>query len=224
MNNMFHVKRFVVLSVFIMLANWSKAQGYISMSTNVVAYNLPEDIGLRNTLSHSDGFRSLSKEEQEAIYYLDYARKNPNVFLDRAINVFVAGHPEIKSSYIKSLQDLFKHLPQLDIIFPDSTIGLVSKSHAKDLELHQTISHTSSNGRTFQERVGPYLKSCGSEAIHASPRFNPLEAILMLLFDFNVSDLGHRKALLNVNFTKAGFGVSLSNKGNSILVIDFSCQ
>jgi hypothetical protein len=220
---MFHVKHILVLATFLYFGS-VKAQGSISMSTNVVNYNLPEDIGLRKTLSAAPNFNTLSKDEKDVLYYLDYARKNPSIFLDRAINVFIAGHPEINSSYIKSLQELFKTLPQRDIILPDSLLGTVSKSHARDLESHQTISHTSSNGTTFQQRVGPYLKNCGSEAIHASPRFTPLEAILMLLFDFNVPDMGHRKALLNVNFTKAGFGVALSSKGNSILVMDFSCQ
>ncbi len=223
---MFHVKHLLVLIFALAFAVGGKlkAQGSISMSTNVVTYSLPEDIGLRKTLSMANSYNKLSKEEQDALYYLDYARKNPDIFLERAINVFVAGHPEINSSYIKSLQELFKSLPVRSIIFPDSALNHVSKAHAKDLETHQLISHNSSNGTSFQQRVGPYIKNCGSEAIHASPRYTSLEAILMLLFDFNVPDMGHRKALLNVNFSKAGVGVALSNKGNSILVIDFSCQ
>jgi hypothetical protein len=220
---MFHVKHILLFITFFYIGN-IKAQGSISMSTNVITYNLPEDIGLRKTLASSNGYNSLSKDEQEVLYYLDYARKNPSIFLDRAINVFVTGHPEVNSSYIKTLQVLFTTLPTRNIILPDSIISRVSKSHAHDLESHQLISHNSSNGITFQQRVGPYLKNCGSEAIHASPRFTPLEAVLMLLFDFNVSDLGHRKALLNVNFTKAGLGVAISKQSNSILVIDFSCQ
>ena len=220
---MFHVKHVLVLLLLGCVSS-NRAQGYISMTPKIITYNLPEDISLKKALRTSSGFNSLSEDEQYVLYYLNYARKNPTIFLDRAINAFSQNHPEIKSNYIQSLQELFKMMPKESIILPDSIISKVSKMHAKDLELHQTISHNSSNGKTFQERVGPYLKNCGSEAIHASPLFTPLEAVLMLLFDFNVPDLGHRKALLNTNFTKAGFGVALSKKGNSILVIDFSCQ
>ncbi len=224
MIKMFHVKQIVCVLLLLITFFKVSAQGSISMSTNVINYNLPKDIGLEKLLVQSKGYSSLSEDEQYVSYYLNYARKNPSIFLERVINAFALGHPEVKSPYIKSLQELFKTISKRDLILPDSVIGRISKSQAKDLESHQMISHTSSNGKSFQDRVGPYLKNCCSEAIHASPRFTPLEAILMLLFDFNVPDLGHRKALLNVNFTKAGFGVALSKKGNSILVIDFSCQ
>lgn len=219
---MFHVKH---IMVFVAITSIGKArtQGSISMATKVINYSLPEDVNLRKTLYTANGYNALSRDEQDVLYYLDYARKNPAIFLEKAINVFIAGHPEISSSYIRSLQDMFNSLSSRGIILPDSIISIVSRSHAKDLESHQLISHNSFNGLSFQQRVGPYLKNCGSEAIHASPRFTPLEAILMLLFDFNVSDLGHRKALLSLNFTKAGFGVIISSKGNSFLVIDFSC-
>lgn len=226
MNIMFHVKQFLCfLSIFLCLQqNQAIGQGSISMSDNVVSYNLPVDRVLIKTISASLGFNTLSKDEQEVVYYMDYARINPKVFLEKAINAFLKGHPEVKSSYTKSLQKLFEDLAPLQLIYPDSTISHVSKLHANDLQVHNSISHTSTNGTSFKDRVSGVLKGCGSEAIHASSRFTPLEAVLMLLFDINVPDLGHRKSLLNVNFTKAGFGVALANQGNSILVIDFSCR
>lgn len=226
MNTMFHVKQFTgLLSIFLCLNQAQlKGQGSISMSDKIINYNLPEDAGLRKVISATQGFNTLSKDEQEVVYYMDYARKNPSIFLDRAINAFLNGHPEVKSSYTKSLQKLFEGLAPLQLIYVDTTIGHISEAHAKDLQVHNVISHTSTNGTSFKDRMSGVLKGCGSEAIHASPRFTALEAVLMLLFDFNVPDLGHRKSLLNINFTKAGFGVASGNHGNTILVIDFSCQ
>jgi hypothetical protein len=194
------------------------------MKDVVVNYNLPTDTALQRILSQNVDYNKLNNSDQQVAYYLNLARRNPKIFLDKAINVFVAGHPEVKSSYIGSLQSTFKSLQPLEIILPDAAISKISASHAADLRSHNTISHTSSNGISFQDRLSGVLKGCGSEAIHASYRYNPLEAVLMLLFDFNVPDLGHRKALLNTRFTKAGYGSSIKPNAFSVLVMDFSCQ
>jgi uncharacterized protein YkwD len=219
----FHVKS-LLATLLMFVSSFAFSQGTISMKDVTVNYSLPADTELQNLLSQSADYKKLSSNDQQAVYYLNYARRNPQVFLTKAINVFVAGHPEVKSSYIGSLQSTFKNLQPLSIVMPDAAISKISLSHAADLRSHNFISHSSSNGQSFQDRLGSVLKGCGSEAIHASYRYNPLEAILMLLFDFNVPDLGHRKSLLSTRFAKAGFGSSTATNAFSVLVIDFSCQ
>ncbi len=202
----------------------SNAQGYISMKDIAVNYSLPEDAKLKKILSESEGYKALSNQEKEIAYYLNYARQNPEVFLLKAINVFLQSHPEVKSSYTKSLQKTFEGLPPSPIIFPDASFSVVARSHATDLSSHNTVSHNSTDGRTFKDRAQSLVKGCGSESIHATPKFHALEALLSLLFDFNVPDLGHRKSLLNPRYHRGGYGVSVNPKGNSIVVIDFSCE
>lgn len=194
------------------------------MEDKLVTYNLPEDTTLKHLLAISNDYRKLSANDQQVAYYLNYARKNPKVFLEKAINVFVAAHTEIKSSYIGSLQSAFKSLQPIGIIYPDYTISQISMAHANDLRSHKMISHTSTSGKTFQDRLGSVLKGCGSESIHATMKYNPLEAVLSLLFDFNVPDLGHRKSLLDKRFTRGGFASSVEPNNYSVLVMDFSCQ
>jgi hypothetical protein len=219
----FHVKLLVIPFLTLLIVECS-AQGSIRMEDKTLSYNLPEDTALRNVLAHTNDYRRLSPSDQDVVYYLNYARRNPGVFLEKAINVFVAGHPEIKSSYIGSLQATFKELHPLGIIYPDNAISQVAGAHAQDLRIHNIISHQSTNGRSFQDRVGSVVKGCGSENIHATVRYQPLEAILGLLFDFNVPDLGHRKSLLDKRFTRGGFGSSVVPNKFSVLVMDFSCQ
>lgn len=220
----FHVKTTAVFLFFAMSMFHVKAQGTIQMADRVITYNLPIDKALQQTLQNTPDYQKLSGNDQQVLYYLNYARKNPDVFLKNAINVFVAGHPEIKSSYIGSLQKTFAALNPLGVILPDAKISAVAMNHANDLRQHQSISHNSSNGQTFQQRLKGYLNGCGSECIHATMRYNPIEVVLGLLFDFNVSDLGHRKALLNPQFTKAGVGSSVVTNNFSVAVMDFSCQ
>ncbi|MES2774107.1 MAG: CAP domain-containing protein [Bacteroidota bacterium] len=220
---MFHVKHVLFISL-LFISFFARSQGTVSMRDIIITYPLAEDAALRKALNDWPGYKALGKEEKEITYYLNYARQNPSLFLKNAINVFMANHPETKSSYTKSLQKTFEGLAPMPIIFPDAAFSTVSEAHAADLSSHNIISHRSTDGRSFQDRVQDYIKGCGSESIHASPRFNALEAILNLLFDFNVPDLGHRKSLLDTRFHKGGFGVSHGSKGNTIVVIDFSCQ
>ncbi len=219
----FHVKT-LILFLLLGTAFVATSQGTIRMEDKVISYSLPADTALQRILGQNADYKKLSDADKQVAYYLNYARRNPQLFLDKAINVFANNHPEVKSSYVGSLQSLFKTLQPLDVIVPDAKISTVSMSHAVDLQTHKTISHTSSDGRSFQDRVSSVVKMCASEAIHASQRYTPLEAVLGLLFDFNVPDLGHRKALLNPKFARAGFGSAIVSNGYSVLVIDFSCQ
>lgn len=219
----FHVKNLLVCFLTF-LSVQSYSQGSIRMIDKQINYNLPDDTTLRNILAQTADYKKLSVNDQQVAYYLNYARRNPKIFLDGAINVFVAGHPEIRSSYIASLQATYKTLQPLGIIYPDYAISQVAMAHAQDLRSHNIISHQSTNGRSFQDRVSGVVKGCGSESIHATIRYNALEAILGLLFDFNVPDLGHRKSLLDKRFTKAGFGSAVVPNKFSVLVMDFSCQ
>ena len=219
----FHVKP-ALLWLFLLCSFNLYSQGSIVMEDKVVTYNLPEDTMLKRLLSESADYTRLSEADQQVAYYLNYARKNPKTFLDKAINVFVASHPEVKSKYIGSLQATFKTLQPLSYIQPDAAISQVAIAHAIDLRIHKLISHQSTNGRSFQDRVAKVVKGCASECIQATVRYNPLEAVLGLLFDFNVPDLGHRKSLLDPKFARAGFGSSIVPNQYSVLVIDFSCQ
>ena len=200
------------------------AQGYVLMKDIVVNYPLPEDARLKKVLSECEGYKALTNQEKEIAYYLNYARQSPEVFLYKAINVFLQSHPEVKSSYTKSLQKTFEGLAPLPIIFPDAAFSVVARTHATDLSSHNVVSHNSTDGRTFKDRAQALVKGCASESIHATPKFHALEAVLSLLFDFNVPDLGHRKSLLDARYHRGGYGVSVNSRGNSIVVIDFSCE
>lgn len=223
LSSLFHVKQlflFFALTISII----SMAQGSISMSDRSVPYHLAPDTALKNRLAVLPGFKSLSEGEQQVAYYLNYARMHPQLFLDNAINIFLQYHPEVKSNYTTSLQKLFSDITPLHFVSADLTLSRVARLHAEDLRDHHILSHNSSNGRSFQERVQPFVKGCGSECIHAGKKFLPIESVLSLLFDFNVPDLGHRKSMLNPDFTRAGFGIAPDPVGNTVLVVDFSCK
>lgn len=226
-NILFHVKPFFWFGYFFFSFYFSYGQGAIDIADRKIDYTLPADSSLIRSLRQSTCFNNtLTEVEQDVVYYLNFARRNPKIFLEKAINVFINNHPEIKSSYTSSLQKTFQQLSPLPTIFPDSMLSVIARAHATDLRIHNIMSHQSSDGKSFSDRVAGYAKGCASECIHATQKFNAIEAILSLLFDFNVPDLGHRKIILDPRLTKGGFGISFNKAQgtNSFVVIDFSCQ
>jgi hypothetical protein len=47
--------------------------------------------------------------------------------------------------------------------------------------------------------------------------------LVMLYLDINVSNLGHRKALMNPSFVNTGISIAKYANGNTFLVEDFAC-
>ena len=68
------------------------------------------------------------------------------------------------------------------------------------------------------------LKNCGGENIsYGGGDTDPLFMLIMLYLDINVSELGHRKALLSPAFLNTGIAIRNYSNGNTFLVEDFAC-
>ncbi|MGL6268723.1 MAG: CAP domain-containing protein, partial [Chitinophagaceae bacterium] len=101
-----------------------------------------------------------------------------------------------------------------------------ASSHARDLALKQkTISHSSSDGRTFQQRMNDaQVKNCAGENILEGEK-DALKAIIMLLIDQGVPDKGHRKALLNPDFNLMACSISPRKNSETFIHVQlFSCK
>jgi uncharacterized protein YkwD len=99
-----------------------------------------------------------------------------------------------------------------------------AQSHAYDISGKRAApSHTSTNGTEFGERMKKAgIKYCASENISVSSQ-SPLLAVLLLYLDIGLSDLGHRKTLLNPNLLETGIGVASYGNNQLFLVQDLSC-
>ena len=188
--------------------------------------NLIRNKEIDRFLSKSPSFQDFAPEEQAVFYWVNFLRNDPAGFKTQVILPFLAIFPEANTNYAKSLlKDLDSQSPLL-LIEPSSFLGKETSRHAKDLALKQkTISHSSSDGRSFQQRMNDaQVTKCAGENILEGKK-DALKAIIMLLIDQGVPDKGHRRALLNPDFNL--MACSIIAKKNSDIYIQvqlFACR
>ncbi|HLO37219.1 MAG TPA: CAP domain-containing protein, partial [Lacibacter sp.] len=85
------------------------------------------------------------------------------------------------------------------------------------------ISHNSSNGKSFAQRLqeaGKY--ACGAENVYVGSN-KALESLITLLIDNGVPDKGHRMNLLDPRYGRMGVSLQNTGSGKGLLVQDFAC-
>lgn len=222
---MFHVKRLL----FVLLININTSvfgQGVLTLQDKPFVSTVRVDSVLYKSLSSSSAFSLLSQTEQESLYWVNYFRQNPRRFWNLVMKEFLLQFPEAKSAYTRSLEaDILKAPQSLPLLMPDSGLVRMASAHATDLKKRKgVISHTSSDGRTFVQRIqaaGRY--TCGAENIF-NGSFSGLESLISLLIDHGVPDKGHRLNLLDPKFQFIGISFIALNPGKGILVQDFACR
>lgn len=222
---MFHVKQLVVI-VLLSVSSSALGQGVLTLQDKPFGINLSIDSGLYKSISSSNEFGLLSQTERESLYWVNYFRQNPRRFWNLVMKEFLVQFPEAKSPYTRSLEaDILKAPQSLPLLALDSGLIRMASAHAEDLKKRNgIISHTSSGGRTFVQRIqtaGRY--TCGAENIF-NGSFNGLESLIALLIDHGVADKGHRVNLLDPKFQLIGISFIAFTPGKGILVQDFACR
>ncbi len=190
------------------------------------ALSLARNKAIDSFLSKSPSFKDFSTEEQSVFYWVNYLRNDPSGFKTQVILPFLTLFPEANTNYAKSLlKELDSQLP-LKLIEPSSFLGKETSKHAKDLALKQkTISHSSSDGRSFQQRMNDaQVSNCAGENILEGKK-DALKSIIMLLIDQGVPDKGHRKALLNPDFNLMACSIYPKKNADTFIQVQlFSCR
>lgn len=224
---MFHVKQFIFFIFFVSFLSNSKGQGTkqaIFEVKELPNWPIKDSVILKpllkNPLINGD------PQVLDMFYWTNYSRKYPKIFWSKIVEPFLNIYPQFRTTFATSLKnDLFNLNNALPLLEPDSLLFCISKKHAKDLQENwPTISHNSSKGKTFTERLEEVgFFDCAGENISVGNT----EVVLQLIFlyiDEGLSNLGHRKALLNQRFKR--MGVSKEEAGDSVILFvqDFSCN
>ena len=222
---MFHVKQLLVI-LLLSFSSTVVGQGVLTLRDKPFEFTLAIDSVLYKSMSASKTFNVLSQREQESLYWVNYFRQNPRRFWNTVMKEFLLQFPEAKSSFTRSLEaDIMKAPQSLPLLLPDSGLIRMAATHAADLKKRNgIISHTSSTGRSFVQRIqaaGRY--TCGAENIF-NGSFNGLESLIALLIDHGVPDKGHRANLLDSKFQLLGLSFIPTASGKGILVQDFACR
>ncbi len=221
---MFHVKRLLFSAFFAPIISFAQV-GTTTLPTTGIPDLPAKDLVVVNFNAQYAEIDKMSQVKQEWFYWTNYSRINPKRFYDSVVGPLVKAMPALKNSYSVSLKsDLYK-APSLPMVKPSKNLEKVAQTFASEMaQANASPSHNSPSGSTFQSRMESIqIKYCAGENISFGPAHTALMLVLLYI-DEGVSNLGHRKTLLDPTFTEMGIGYDDYTDGKHIVVQDFSCN
>ena len=218
----------ILFSILFLLIGWSaKGQGSVVLLSSIV-YDYPTawDDSVVDFNKSQKGYSRLTNREKEYYYWINYSRKNPKRFWDSICMPIIKKQPALKNSrYAASLKVDLYSLETLPLLRLNDTLITTAANHAKDIaKKHKSISHTSSNGTTFAQRMkNAGINYASGENIGMGPD-DMIMSLFLLYLDQGLADLGHRKTLLNPKYLSIGLGVYQKNRTYIINVQDFGSK
>lgn len=222
---MFHVKHIICMLLLVLSFSVS-GQGTISLEDKSFTYDQKRVVKVDDFLStHDVVIKALSRNEQEVYYWVNVLRADPRLFLQNYVLPFLNQFPEAKGNSASSLIADLKAQSELPLMAPKDNLLKASRSHAVDLSKQNRISHSSSDGRSFRQRMeAAGVTTCAGENI-LEGKSDALKAVILLLIDEGVPDKGHRKSLLNPRFNLMGCSFYPKKDGESFILVQvFSCS
>lgn len=221
---MFHVKH-LICSLLLIFPILGWGQGTVVMEKKAFLVNREKDQTIVKYLSEFPSLSALREEEKEGFYWINLLRKDPAAFSHNYLDPFATQFPELRDSYVKSLRSELLALGPLGMIAPASNVQKEADRHCQDLAKNQRrISHEASDGRSFSQRMSDAgIRYCAGENVFEGDS-DALQALLLLLIDQGVPNLGHRKALLNPTFNIMGISVKQATDSTAFIVQVFSCR
>ncbi len=219
------MKRLLFLFIVLLLSSGLYAQGSIEIRDIQFNIEVEKDKNIDEVLTAIPFYHKLNSYQQETIYWLNYVRLYPKRFHDNVLMPFLSQFPEANSNYSKSLSSDLLNMHSVAALVPEEKLTRVATAHATDLAKHgASISHSSTSGKSFQERMNKAgFFSNVAENIYEGKR-SPLEAVLFLLIDTGVKNVGHRKTILSKEMKHVGvyYHPIKGRKDMYFLVQDFS--
>lgn len=224
---MFHVKHLLV-ATFLILQLGSlvcQGQGTVSLEQKPFVAGKSPYKELDQFLLSFPSLENLSSSEREMFYWVNRLRLDPARFGKEYLEPFLKQFSELRGTYAQSLIKDLAAAGAMNLVGPAAHLQQEAGRHARDLAQKQKIlSHASSDGRSFQQRMSDAgIRNCAGENIYEGEE-EPLKALLLLLIDQGVPNLGHRKALLNPVFNQMGVASVKASEDAYYMVQLFSCK
>ncbi len=171
---------------------------------------------LRNNCSYRDTNSAkkidwLSKEEKELIYWLNYARLNPQKFCTKYI--LPRYKTRLNNVYVATLIDYMLAMKPVPALIPDKKLYESATCHAVSMGKVGKIGHGRLDG----------CKSSFSEECCSYGLSNPIDIVIQLLIDEGITSLGHRYICLGT-YSKVGVSIRPHHSYGTNAVLDFGYQ
>lgn len=191
-----------------------------SPGAEVIAQNAQEITTLANT---AESAAYLSPEEKKVIFYTNLVRLDPKGFALRYLKPYLdTCRRKFKDSYVSSLKKDLGAAEPLSVLSPQEDLTKEARDHAIDMGKTGMMGHSTSSGKRFKERfksLGKQYGWVGENCDYGNP--DGLSIVMSLLIDENVSDLAHRKNILNPAYFNIGVSIYPHKTYRQNCVTDF---
>jgi uncharacterized protein YkwD len=158
----------------------------------------------------------------EVLGLMNEVRTNPSLFLKDRLLPYLAQKPMEENTYVRSLKEELENRQAVGALTLSPVLSGLAKGHATDMGKHGTVSHDSSNGTPFAERVRKKVKN-GLIAENCDyGNETAIDIVMSLLIDDGVQSLGHRKTILNPQLHFVGIAIEPHKSYGTNCVMDFA--
>jgi hypothetical protein len=218
------VKQFIFLVSLLIGLVSAKGQGAVIMQDKAFVYQHKKDSGILATISREAAYSNMLAFEQDAVYWINFMRRNPGQFRVDFLKPFLAQFPEMQSAAARSLDKELTEATAMSVLLPSINLDKAASLQAGYLVESHQFTHTGPRGKSFKQRMEDVgIKGCAGENLFEG-KADPLVSLILLLIDQGVSGYGHRKALLNTAFGRIGVSAMVDGAGSMMMVQVFSCQ
>jgi hypothetical protein len=176
------------------------------------AWNAP----LYNNCNTASSVTYMTKSEKNLIWTINMIRLNPLLFINTVLN-----NPKCSFYYMKKdknkyflslVKDLQNLKPNKNYLIPDSSAFVSAKCHAYTSGINGTIGHERNPGECTKDFYG----ECCDYGYD-----DPVNILLHLLIDENISNLGHREICLSPRYLTVACSIQPHKVYGTNAVIDF---
>jgi hypothetical protein len=147
--------------------------------------------------------RYLKESEKQVIFYTNLARADGKLFAESYLKWYMESTGPKPDSFAISLEKELKNIRNLPMLYPDMDLYEIARNHAVKSGKSGKQGHQGFEKR-FREINRAYY-SYGENCYYG--RDNPLNIVIELMIDKNVSDLGHRQNMLDPGFNSVGVSI-----------------
>ena len=144
----------------------------------------------------------LSDEEKKIIQLCNLARLNGPLFAETFLTDYLIDKKA--SKYSRSLKKDLNKLDKLQVLEPDKVLHEIARGHAEISGKRGTTGHQRFKSRysnLFKQGFTSYAENCAYGFEDA------VKNVMELLIDEGISNLGHRKNILNPEFNAIGVSI-----------------
>ena len=219
----FHVKRIIVISLLALpLLASPQTSASIRFEMREFPKLPPKNLLVETFLSKFPELNNAGLKDW--FYWTNYSRQNPKGFWDSVVAPIIRVYPQLNTSFAASLKKTLYRTGVLPLLKPNRVLNQLATKNAIDIGAKGNLSHSSSNGISFQARVfSGGIAKCAAENLSLGFP-NPVFSLVLLYLDEGVPDLGHRNNLLNPYYVEMGVGKITTKKGQELVVQDFACN